>query len=135
MPTRAIDDLETQLSGPEVSTYDVEALLMKTELLPEPIAVNSEPIVVDSEPIFIDSEPTRAGRKRKAKDMTGLSVCLCGEHAKPDDVGSIRCRKTGCATIWVSYSAMETLWLMLIRLIVPSAMCWLSRRATKELDL
>lgn len=86
--TYAIKGLETNasVSSPEVSTYDVEALLN---------------IGSPTEPIFIDSEPTRAGRKRKAKNMSGLSVCFCGEHAKSDDVGSIQCWKAGCATVWV----------------------------------
>jgi hypothetical protein len=34
--------------------------------------------------------------------MSGLSQCLCGERVEPDDVGSIRCQRTGCETIWVS---------------------------------
>ena len=85
-----MESLGSNLSGPEVSTYDIEALLNA---------------VSPTEPIFLDSEPTRTGRKRKAKDMSGLTVCFCGERAKPDDEGSIRCRKAGCATLWVCLPA------------------------------
>ena len=87
LSTCALEGLGTDASGPEVSTCDLEALFMDT----------GSP----TEPVFLDSEPTRAGRKRKAKDMSGLSVCFCGERAKPGDVGSIQCRKAGCATVWV----------------------------------
>ena len=86
VPIYAIGDLGTKFSGPKVSTYDVEAILRTKSL---------------TEPIFLDSEPTCMGRKWKAKDMSGLNVCLCGEWAKPDNVGSIQCWKAGCATVWV----------------------------------
>jgi hypothetical protein len=103
VPTCAIEGLGT---GPEVSTQDIEAIMDGS--LTGPIFLNSElePTRMGSstDPIFLDSEPTRVGRKWKAKDMSGLSICLCGEHAKPDDVGSIRCRKAGCATVWVCCS-------------------------------
>jgi hypothetical protein len=112
-------------SGPEVSTQSLIEAIVKANPSIEPIFLDSEPMhtqagpstepaFIDSEPMhagplaepaFIDSEPTRMGRKRKAKDMSGLTVCLCGERAKPGDVGSIQCRKAGCATIWVSHSA------------------------------
>ena len=76
--------------------------------LTEPIMfLNSEPTRAGSstKPTFLDSEPTHAGRKQKAKDMSGLTVCLCGEHIKPGDEGSIQCQKAGCATVWVCDSA------------------------------
>ena len=76
VPSHATEGLVTDSSVPEVSTYDVEAILA-TEF--------------STQPTFLDSEPTRAGRKRKAKDMSGLTLCLCGERAKPGDVGSIQC--------------------------------------------
>ena len=102
---RTIEGLET---GPDMSTQDIEAI-MDAGYLTEPILLDTEsmhvasatvtkPILLDTEsthatsatePIFLDSEPTRAGRKRKAKDMSGLRVCFCGEHAKPDKVDSI----------------------------------------------
>jgi len=92
LPTCAMEGLGTDASGPgEVSTYDIEALMETGS---------------PTEPTFINSEPTRAGRKRKAKDMSGLSVCFCGEHAEPGNASSIQCRKAGCATLWVCYSAM-----------------------------
>jgi hypothetical protein len=94
IPTYALEGLRTDLSSPEVSTYEMEAI-MATEMATE------SPI----EPTFLDSEPTCVGRKRKAKDMSGLTLCLCEERAEPGDVGSIQCRKAGCATVWVCYSA------------------------------
>ena len=57
-----------------------------------------------SELLFFDSEPTRMGRKRRCRDMSGLSQCLCGEIAKPSDVDSIQCQKDGCETTWVGDS-------------------------------
>ena len=87
VPMYAIEGLGTNLSksGPEVSTCDIEAIMVATE----------PPI----EPTFLDSEPTHTGRKQKAKDMSGLPFCLCGEHVKPGDICSIQCRKAGCATV------------------------------------
>ena len=55
-----------------------------------------------SDILFFDSAPTRVGHKRRCRDMTGLSLCLCGESVQPGDVGSIRCQRAGCETIWVS---------------------------------
>jgi len=110
VPTHAMEGFGTDLSGPEVSTYDVEALMdaeSPAEQVNNVIQLTTSENGATShgpEPVFLDSEPTRAGRKRKAKDMSGLTVCLCGERAKPDDVGSIRCRKAGCATLWVCCS-------------------------------
>jgi hypothetical protein len=100
-----MDAVEGPTPGPEVSTQDVEAI-MYARPLPEQV-LESEPMHAASstEPIFLNSEPTRTGRKRKAKDMSGLADCFCGERAKPDDVESIRCRRAGCATIWVCYCA------------------------------
>ena len=106
VPMCAVESLRT---GHEVSTQDVEAV-MDAGSLTEPTLLDSEPTHTVSstevtELIFLDSEPTHTGRKRKAKDMSGLKVCFCGEHAKPNDLGSIQCQKTGCATIWVRCSA------------------------------
>jgi hypothetical protein len=94
VPMYALEGLGTDLSGPKVSTYEIEAI-MATEMATE------SPI----EPTFLNSEPTHVWRKRKAKDMSGLTLCLCGECAEPGDVGSIQCRKAECATVWVCYSA------------------------------
>jgi hypothetical protein len=58
---------------------------------------------LSTEPIFLNSEPMRTGRKRKAKDMSGLTICFCGERAKLGDAGSIQCRKAGCIAVWVCY--------------------------------
>ena len=95
-PTCSIEGLETNSSGPEVATYEIEAIMM---------AAAAESPTEVNEPIFLDFEPMRAGRKRKAKDMSELTLCFCGERVKPGDVGSIQCQKAGCATVWVSYSA------------------------------
>jgi hypothetical protein len=106
----AIEGLGT---GPEVSTQDVEAIMAaETGSSSEPFLLNSEPTrVASTEPIFLDSEPTHTGRKRKAKDMSGLTVCFCGERARPGDAGSIQCRKAGCATVWVCYSATSNMFI------------------------
>ena len=45
---------------------------------------------------------TRVGRRRRCRDMSGLSLCLCRESVQPCNVASIRCQRTGCETIWVS---------------------------------
>jgi len=86
VPTSAIEGLGTDASGPEVVTCEIEALMETGSL---------------TQPLFLDSEPMHVGRKWKAKDMSRLSVCLCGENAKPGDVSSIQCQKAGCATVWV----------------------------------
>ncbi|KAF8501131.1 hypothetical protein F5888DRAFT_1632900 [Russula emetica] len=106
VPTCAIKGLET---GPKVSTQDVVEAIMGAGSSAEPILLESKPTRVGSltEPIFLDSKPTCAGRKRKAKDMSGLTVCFCGEHAKPGDAGSIQCQKAGCATIWVVFRQLQ----------------------------
>lgn len=72
------------------------------------VQVESNPIIRQHEPdlsgsLFFDSEPTRGGRKRKCRDMSGLSLCLCGECVQPGDIDSIRCHRTGCEMIWVSH--------------------------------
>lgn len=72
--TYAIESLGTDLSSPKVAICNLEAI-MEAELA--------------TQPIFLDSEPIHTGRKRKAKDMSGLSVCLCGKNAKPNYIGSI----------------------------------------------
>ena len=86
VPISAIEGLGTDASGPKVATCEIEALMETGSL---------------TQPLFLDSEPTCVGRKRKAKDMSGLSVCLCEENAKPGNVSSIQCQKAGCATVWV----------------------------------
>lgn len=76
VPAHAIEGLRTDLSGPEVSTYNIEVIM----------AAKSP-----TEPTFLNSKPMHTGRKQKAKDMSGLTLCFYGDHAKPGDVGSIRC--------------------------------------------
>ena len=77
----------------------------------------------DTEPFFPVLEMTHVGRKRKCRDMSGLSLCLCGVSVQPDDVGSIRCQRTGCETVWVSdpffyWNLAESIY------VVSSTMCW-----------
>jgi len=57
---------------------------------------------LEMEPFLLTSEPTRAGRRWKCRDMSSLSLCLCGVSVQPDTAGSIRCQRAGCETIWVS---------------------------------
>jgi hypothetical protein len=73
------------------------ALRDKIESCANPVAESSV-----SAPIFFDSEPTRTGRRRKCRDMSELSLCLCGVNAEPGDIGSVQCQRQGCETIWVS---------------------------------
>ena len=61
VPMSAIEGLGKDASGPEVATCEIEALMETGSL---------------TQPLFLDSEPTHVGRKRKAKDMSGLSVCV-----------------------------------------------------------
>lgn len=67
---------------------------------------NPDTLEMDSEPFFLTSELTRAGRRRKCRDMSGLSLCLCGVSVRPDSMGSIQCQRAGCETVWVSYSLL-----------------------------
>ena len=67
-----------------------------------PVSI-SVPEPFSSDTLFLDTEPTRTGRRRRCRDMSGLSQCLCGESVQPHDVGSIQCQRAGCETIWVSY--------------------------------
>jgi hypothetical protein len=67
----------------------------------EPIAEPASNLTIDPDSIPI-TEMTRAGRRSKRKDMSGLSLCLCGEGAEPHVAGSIQCQRAGCETVWVS---------------------------------
>jgi hypothetical protein len=103
---------------------------------PEPAteSMHAENEPLSSLPTFFASEPTRAGRKRKCRDMSGLSLCLCGDTAKPNDMGSIRCQKAGCETVWVSSHVMRGKF-TLTEHTVPPSMCWVRGRPSKKLDL
>jgi hypothetical protein len=68
---------------------------------PNPITGWHEPNSPGS--LFFDSELTRRGHKWKCRDMSSLSLYLCGESMQPGDIDSIRCHRTGCKTIWVSH--------------------------------
>ena len=77
--------------------------------VPAPIAsTDSIPMAASDSPglnpIFFDSEPTRVGHKRRCRDMSDLSLCLCGGSVHPGDVGSIKCNRAGCEMVWVSNS-------------------------------
>ena len=55
----------------------------------------------------VDAPETRAGRKRKARDLHSiLAVCTSGHAVSEDEIlqnsGIIMCRRAGCETGWVS---------------------------------
>ena len=54
----------------------------------------------------IDASGTRSRRARHTRDFLTLSVCTCGQNVSNDEIEAqtnvIRCRKSGCETIWVS---------------------------------
>ncbi|KAI0282665.1 hypothetical protein BC826DRAFT_1133945, partial [Russula brevipes] len=60
----------------------------------EPSAHEPSPPV----PLSIISTPTRMGQRRKVRDMSGLSMCLCGDHAQAGNASSIQCQRAGCET-------------------------------------
>jgi hypothetical protein len=39
--------------------------------------------------LFFESELMYMGQRQKCRDMSGLSLCLCGDSTRPDDAGSI----------------------------------------------
>jgi hypothetical protein len=58
-------------------------------------------------PFTVEAPETRAGRKRKARDLHSiLVVCTCGEAVSESEISQnrdiIRCRRAGCETGWVS---------------------------------
>ena len=80
--------------------HQSEGSKMPTNSLSTPI-----PVTDQSTTLFFESEPTHVGRRRKCRDMSGLSLCLCSDSARPDDAGSIRCQRAGCETVWVSFTS------------------------------
>jgi hypothetical protein len=89
------------LSGSVLLPLDSEATHMgqiPTKIGPIP----PEPEPSGSDNVFLDSEPTRVGRRRRCRDMSSLSLCLCGESVRPGETSSIQCQRAGCETIWVS---------------------------------
>jgi len=74
----------------------------KAQILSNAITEQSGTGLLDSNLQFFDSEPTCVGRKQRCRDISGLSVCLCGERVREGDVDSIKCHRNGCETIWVS---------------------------------
>ena len=70
-----------------------------------PINSLSTPVTDQSTTVFFKSEPMRVGRRQKCRDMSDLSLCLCGDSTRPDDAGSIRCQRAGCETVWVSHTS------------------------------
>ena len=85
-------------------------------------------------PEFIESEPTCVGQRRRCRDMSGLSVCLCGNCAELGDVASIQCQKIGCETIWVSFLLYFQVHNLSIH-IVPPSVCWIWGHRAEKLDL
>jgi hypothetical protein len=97
---------EREPSGFDLPLLDSETTHMgQAQIQSNPVAERSEPESSGSIPLdilFLDSEPTRVGRRRRCRDMSGLSLCLCGESVQPGEIGSIQCQRAGCETIWVS---------------------------------
>ena len=93
---------ETELAGPAPALLDSEPIQSEVEESARVPEGEGSVRVSDPDPLFIESEPTHTGRRRKCRDMSGLSQCLCGETAKPNKEGSIQCQKVGCETVWVS---------------------------------
>jgi hypothetical protein len=63
-------------------------------------------------PSSLTAPETRAGRKRKAKDIsTILGVCNCGDHISEEQYAddSIACKRAGCETCRVSPISHECL--------------------------
>ena len=82
---------------------DLQALVAPIESAEDaPIAI---PEPSGSGIVFFDTEPTRMGRRRRCRDMSGLSQCLCGVSVQQGDLGSIQCHRDGCETTWVSSCA------------------------------
>lgn len=55
------------------------------------ITKQSEPesLASSSDPLFFDSKLTHVGCRQRFRDMSGLSLCLCGVRVQPGDIGSI----------------------------------------------
>ena len=70
-----------------------------------PINLLSTPVTNQSITVFFESEPTCVGQRQKCRDMSDLSLCLCGDSARLDDAGSIRCQRARCETVWVSHTS------------------------------
>lgn len=82
--------------GPSVNSHTTTTIHPST---------NGHNLPVDTselQPFFLALESTRTGRRRKCRDMSSLSLCLCGVSAQPESVGSIQCQRAGCETVWVS---------------------------------
>jgi hypothetical protein len=90
----------------------------------KPCSAPTDLSTLETEPFLLTSEPTRAGRKRKCRDMSNLSLCLCGISVQSGSVGSIQCQRAGCETVWVSdpfwrvatfyWNLMESIYLSII---------------------
>jgi len=92
-------------SGPVLSQVPLDSETThvgRVQVTPNAIVECSE--LSGSELLFFDSKPTHMGRKRRCRDMSSLSQCLCREIVKQSNVGSIRCQKDGCETTWVGDS-------------------------------
>lgn len=116
-PIASADSMPNPTTTPEQAKLScLSSVLLQVPLVSETIYMGetrmkttcvteqSEPesLASGSDLLFFDSEPTRVGRRRRCRDMSGLSLCLCGERVKPGDIESIKCQRTGCETVWVS---------------------------------
>jgi hypothetical protein len=90
-PSECDADKGQQFNIPQHESHD--ALAMHPPIHSQ-MPTNFEPLA--------EPELTPAGRRAKRWDMTGLSLCLCGERAQSGDTGSIKCQRAGCETVWVS---------------------------------
>ena len=107
------------------SEMTVAANMGQAQIQHNPITERSEPQSPSSELLFFDSEPTRAGRKRRCRDMSGLSQCLCGKSVPPGDAGSVKCQRVGCEMGWVSkFVDFANSRLNQLQLVSPSV-CWI----------
>ncbi len=94
--------VESEPTEPAPALVDSEPMQTEGEAAASEVSVR----VSNPEPLFFESEPMCAGRRRKCRDMSGLSQCLCGDTAKLNEEGkeegSIQCQKVRCETVWVS---------------------------------
>jgi hypothetical protein len=67
-----------------------------------PLAAQTEPIV-DEHEFLIDGPATRIGRKHRTKDVLSMiRDCVCGVSVGEEEGPTIKCKRTGCETGWVS---------------------------------
>ena len=77
-----------------------------------PMSETPTGILPGKAPLLLEgAQMSSFGRKRKLRNMHEVSVCLCGQLARPtlpsefesvNDTGVVCCKITGCETKWVS---------------------------------